>query len=587
MGILKKRPKIRLRVPEHISPGEHFVARVEVLADRPVETRGVVVSLLGEAHAALGAGNTRTTRTDRFLALESVPEPGRRIIAGARVYECGFRIADDAPPSFEGVAGWVRYRVKVRVDIPWWPDARETFELGVRGRRALPDAGVPLRFASAPGGPRATEAYLEGSLACNVVSPGELLAGRIALGNVAHHRYRMVKVALVGVENVRIGRRRASAEIARYGLELAVTDAGEGESVPFTFRVPEAVAGFATPLLGLDWFLEVRAVVRLGFDLELSTPIPLAETSGERRERARTRLAPPAVGGERLTEVWQKVAAEVGLAFEGERLAGHLRGTLVVLRREARGKDGTFLVGELGYPSLGLGLEVRPFTLWSWSALTGGGRLKLGREWDAAHRAHARDPVQARAFLAPLLGTLLPLVSEELSDERARVVRQDGGREVEALRAFARDVLALAAVLGEGRAPVPPPGPFAHADMLDSWSRLAAHVEGRLCTGDMSVEGALAGGRVRVATVWDAATPVATELGFEPAHRMAVPAGGVDAAPELRRIVHTPDGLRVDATSVLLTLAPAEHDGDVLWQRLSEMAILAARLRESAAGAYR
>jgi len=584
VGIIKKRPKIRLRVPDRIAPGEAFVARVEVLADRPVETQGVIVSLTGETHGAVGAGKNRMARTDRFLALEAVPELGRRLLAGARAYDCGFRIPDDAPPAFEGLAGWVRYRVKVRVDIPWWPDARETFELGLRGRPAPPEAGVPLRFASAPGGPRGTEAYVEGSVNSNVVVPGEVLAGRIALGNVA----------LLGIESVNVGRRRGEAEIARFGVELEVAGAKEGESVPFAFRVPEMVAGFATPLVRLDWFLEVRAVIRLGFDLELRTGITLAAGSRERRERGRLRLAPPAVGGERLTEVWQRVAEEVGLAFEGERLAGQAAGALVVLRRETRGKDGTFLVGELRYPPLGLGLDVRPASFLG-SLVAGaspGVRVKLEREWDAAHRATARDAAQARAFLQPLVAALEPLVTEEMRDDRARVVRKDGGREVQGLRAFAHDVLVLAAALGERRAPVPPPTSFVAPGVLDSWQRLAARLEGTLGSGDMGIDdGVLAGARVRVHTVWEGATPVATVLRLEPAHRLVVPEDGFESPrvpPEVRRLAASLGvGLRVEASSISLTLPRAERDGDLLYVRLTELATLATRLRESAAGAYR
>jgi hypothetical protein len=128
--------------------------------------------------------------------------------------------------------------------------------------------------------------------------------------------------------------------------------------------------------------------------------------------------------------------------------------------------------------------------------------------------------------------------------------------------------------------------------VLDSWQRLAARADGRLASGAMCVEnGTVGGARVRVSTVWEGSVAAGTVLVVEPPHRLVVPEGGLSAAgvpAEVRRLVETlGPGLHVETSSIVLTLARVERDGDALWQHLCAMATLATRLRESAAGAYR
>jgi hypothetical protein len=104
-------------------------------------------------------------------------------------------------------------------------------------------------------------------------------------------------------------------------------------------------------------------------------------------------------------------------------------------------------------------------------------------------------------------------------------------------------------------------------------------------------DGTVAGARVRVSTVWEVGVAVGTVLVVEPAHRLVVPEGGLASPaipPEVRRLAESlGPGLRLSASSLVLTLPKVERDGDALWHSLADMATLATRLRESAAGAYR
>ncbi len=70
MALIKKRPKIRVHLPPEVTPGERFVAQIEIVADRPVPANAVTIALLGEM-----SGDPRAARAGAGRVL--VAAPGR------------------------------------------------------------------------------------------------------------------------------------------------------------------------------------------------------------------------------------------------------------------------------------------------------------------------------------------------------------------------------------------------------------------------------------------------------------------------------------------------------------------------------
>jgi hypothetical protein len=177
----------------------------------------------------------------------------------------------------------------------------------------------------------------------------------------------------------------------------------------------------------------------------------------------------------------------------------------VLVERRHRGADGVFLVAQLSFPSLHLGLDGGSEDSFRRSDNP---RLTVGdTPYTARHYLSARDYAQAsafgRAWLRDSWREQGNVRLEDLSDEGLWLARRDGGQSLASLRRFAQNALALAARLPEARKSIPAPASMQTA--VPAWRELAKLLGGKLELARMATKGRYQGAEVSVQTCWSAA----------------------------------------------------------------------------------
>ena len=605
MGFLKRRPGIKLRLPQEIRPGGPFSGEVILEASRPVPLESLTVSLRGKEWAEIGQDHPRLSRTLMLVEQGGVLSGPTELAAGATRYRVSFQLPGDAPPSYRGVAAGTEYTIDVHAAIPWWPDAKENFEVIVLPPPRLDDRpGRAQLFSSAPGGPDGEEAYVEGSLGASVMAAGDCLSGAVALGNVRSNRYKNVTVALIAWQSLLIDHHRDEREVARYQLVLPVDHPGELAPIRFDLRVPqdELPATSRSHLWEVRWFFEVKAEVRWGSDVILRVPVTLLPRPPGSDAGAERTFAPPSVGSERVQALWRETAKELGLTYQGEAIRGRTGGlttTEFSIHREHRGKAGVHLVALLRYPSLGLDLEIA-----RQQRLLGGARgVPLGdRVFDKKYRVRLREPAQAEAFAASVLPALKGFATVTADDTGARLEQKDSGQSPRRLRAFVERVSWLARALVAVRVHLPPPEAFQAT--APAWRALAERLKGQLHAGGMAILGELDGLPIEVRTCWSDGVAEATLLVVraeaalldapilleaDEAGTLALPDDlplPADARGLLRGLADGARRLRLEGREATITLAPALDPGPLL-PRLETLRKLVVHLRPGGVGPYR
>lgn len=608
--LIKARPKIQLILPSYAYPGDGVTAEVVLDARRSVPLRQMSVRLLGEEAVVIPYGNA-TQRRERILcAFEARLLDNDTVPEGKSRHRVRFQIPPDLPPSYRiRTSRWantgasVSYTVSVALDIPWWPDAEADFVLQVHERpRRVDDPGASLH-ATRVEGPTGKKPHLEFSLPTRYVLPGDTLRGELALGNVDFNRYKTAVLALVGYESLyrAPGQLATRDEAIRYAIELDVSAMAEGEAVPFGMKLPDHLpASFDSELWRLDWAFEVKVQIAWGNDLVAQVPVTVIP-AGSNRVGSQRRAA-PRIGGERLAQIWTGVGGELGLAFDAA--AADLRGSVgpveVRIRREHRGGEGLFLLGDLRYPTLGLGIDGG--LSGSLRRVLGGGVLIGDDAWDELHYLTGREPAQIEAFAKALRRVLTPLRLTDVEDDMLVVERRDAGQNRAPLLRFGQDVVSLARALPAATRSIPPPALMAAG--LSNWQSLAEWLgNGELRTADMAVLGRLDGAAVSVATSWGASgEPEHTSIEYRGAGIASesdafvwADGGPVSGSPDLTKgAKELLKDVLVDAKS--LTVAT---DRIVLWDarapiveieplktRLEQLAALAAAL-QGRGGPYR
>lgn len=501
VSLVKSRPRIGLRVPREVRPGEPFLAVVVLECRRPVELEHVDV---------LFVGNEKWWAGDESEAQDLVRIGAR--LCDARALPVGrtelpvrIPLPVDAPPSF---AGTIEYELSVHAAIDWWPDARATFEVKVVPPPMPSPPTEPRLFSSDPGGPRAKERHIEVSLASAWVRAGGMVSGAFALANVAHHRYSSVTIALRAVQSrYGAGAYRPSREHVRYSIRVDVSQAREGEMIPFRFTVPVDVppeyrqlprprAGLG--LSALMWELEVVVQSHWSSDLTLRIPfgvLPRSDRAGD----APLRFAPVAVGTDRVRALWEAVGRQHGLTYDEQSLRGRMGETELVVRRDHMGRDGVFLVGELTYPELFLELSVEPAS--AVSRLVGGD-VRIGEaEWDRDHTVSARDAHQSAAFMRALLPALKGARLRRLHDRALAVELRDAGQSQAQLQAFVGGAVRLARRFEELRRDLPPRTGMEAA--VIGWRELAQKLGAVLETARMRIAGTIGESAIEVRLALD------------------------------------------------------------------------------------
>ncbi len=603
MAIVKHRPKIRLLIPRELAAGASHEARVVLEARRSVPIDWLRVELHGFERGTVGSGQYASTRQVELMLLRADLSTGRALPAGRSEFPFTFALPPALPPSYRGRRAEVSYTMTVRASIPWWPDARATFELNV----ALPPASSapPERsvlYSSRPEGPKGREPHVEGSLVSSMIEAGGYVTGAVALGNRPYNDYREVDVALVGEQAIKLGHRRDRTDLSSYRVRLASSRWEGGDSIDYQFRLPADVTpSFSSELLAFSWRLEVRARIRWRTDVRVSLPVvvfpPAAVKKG--RKAGRSYRAPPVVGSERMEQIWTAVAYECGLTYAGGALYGQAGEVQVEVRREHRGRGGIFVVGEVSYPSLGLDLEIEPVGRVRRYLDRG---LSFGDEaWDRRHRVSGREAAQVAALGQALRLELSGIKQLWADDRRARIELRDAGQRPARLRELVTTTTRLAAALDRARRAIPAPAAMRAA--VDRWQQLASRLGGTLQLANIAVlDGQVGGMAARVATEWSGTLAEATLLAVSPevpvhreyqlsltlgdgpgqADRVKAASARLPAGPARELLLRLADGaawLALAADEVSLRLPTALEDPLPAVGRLGEMVQLCMQLR--------
>ena len=600
MAILRRRPNVSVKVPSVIQPGGEFVAEITLDAKAEVPVEWVDAGLEGKEEVRFGQGKNTVRYKRSILRLGARLMEEVTLPQGKKSMRCQFALPAEMPPSYRGTRAECEYTLRVRVSIPWWPDRKSEFDIVVRPPIVTPPEDPQATFASHPNGPAGDEPAFECSLDRRVLEPNATLQGMVALSNTAYHRVRQLSIALVSMERIRsdTSKRTDVNEAERFVMKLAVPETiADGEAIPFRMRIPERIApSWRSGLWDLDWYVEVESHVAWTRNVKVMIPVIMVPQGSAKAVAVK---APPRVGSERIAAVWRVVGRELGMEFEQEALSARVQDTEVVIRRDHRGSEGIFLIAELRYPSLHLGLDgglKRGFR-----RILGGG-VSVGDEaWDKRHYVAAREPAQAESFVRAAGASLASVDVHDIDDEHAVVQRRQAGLTVEPLREFAQRALALAGAIHGARAQIPPPACMASAE--EAWRAIAVRLDGVLETSRMAVVGRMEGEPVEVATTWGVEpVPLHTVLHIalsgvpREEQRVAWEAGrftssGPEGLPEpcrdlLDALLKGAVAFRVDEREVVLTILAPALEAAPLIELLTTLRSFAAGLRVGA-GPYR
>lgn len=600
MALIRRRPRVEVRIPSRIRAGEPFVAQIILHAKSPVPVDGIDATLEGEESSRFGQQNQAQVFRRQLLRLQARIMDEGKLPEGATTFQCRFDLPSDLPPSYRGYASTCEYTLTVHASIPWWPDRVAPFDIVVAAPGVEAPRGTAGTYGSHPDGPKGDELTVECSIADRVLEPKGILEGAIALGNVAFHRVNRVSLSLVGVEVVHNPKRsrRDVNDARRFTMELAIPpDIIDGQSIPFRMRLPERMdPSFKSVLWELIWVLDVQAHVSWGRDVKLRIPL-LAIPPGSVTVKERSAL--PIIGSERMQAVWRGVAQSLGLRLEGDCLRGSAGDTQVEVRREHRGGDGVYLIGELSYPSLHLGLDGGASS--GFRRILGGGVSVGDARWDKRHYLSGRHPEQVQSMLRALGPPLVAADLHDIDDEHAIIQSREAGLTLEPLRRFAANALALAVALNEARQRIPPPPPM--ADCVEAWSLVAARLDGKLETARMAVFGSVEGNTIEIVTTWGSdGRPESTRLRTSPnipprAEQQLVwsngrfTSGGVEGLPEscrsvVDRVLEGALGFHIQERDIALVLPAPIREASVLIDAARDLRAVAEGLRVGA-GPYR
>ncbi len=509
---VRSRPRLSVFLtPNQPTPGARLLARVVLHSRSPTPVDFVDIGLTGVerrySHTSSDGKVTRSvykTHTLVNLALRTEPT---FLEVGESEYKAAFDLPRELPPSHVDDVGSVRYRLRVHVSVPWWPDRREEYELIVRPPPWRAPPAEPRVFATRTDGPKADEPYLELSLDSTSAALGARVSG--AVSQLSKRPAKSFHVALVAINTARF--RPHSHEVRRYEYALPRIPGHAGDATPFAIKLPETeTPSFHGNLMKLDWVLTATANYGWGRSTSLSAPLLVAPIADPADALGAPRHVPP-VGHARRAKIWAHVAAERGLACDrdSETMTGSFSGVTVRIKLEQR-DDGLFSVAELGWPDLGIDLAVRE------------------KRWTDAVRAKAviddhrffiscREPAQIKPLLGDSKGArrfaraLLSFSEVTLDDDGAMLSAPGGGHRLDNLDEFVSSVVTIATFVGKtaGALPVPESA----RGWAPAWEDFAKVRDGRFVPGSVSVLGASwEGARINVSTEWEGTQPVHTQI---------------------------------------------------------------------------
>ena len=511
VGLFPSAPEVKISAPAHWYAGEMFAVEIEVIAKDKIRVDYIDASIHSEEGWRIKSGNQHTEVTDKtYERVARVMEHGI-LQAGATTFSTQFGFPRLLPPTHRIEPAWNVCVLRVHVSIPWWPDGRYRFPITVRHRITQPIVREPLVMRSTRTDAPADKPRIELGLASKRLIVGETVSGSVALFHIDDDKPRELELALVPSLTL-LGRGRPRdrrGDMVRRSIELPTGFAGKAHE--FMLEIPTTITpSFQSRTHALRWHLVAKIGSFFGPNLVLAVPLEIVDaTAAPNSPRL---LAPPRVADARATALLSQLAQTAGWTEtrgeEPERDGSQPAITRSIGEAELRiaysyhGEDGTFLVGRVDHPSLGLGLTVTPSSTLR-HVFFKDVEIDLAA-WDRAHHVVARSSEQTIPFLRAAIGSALG------ADTLGRLVRWDDGAvvyeclvsslEAAELEAFATALAEVAAAIQHARSAITPP-PSLVVDVA-AWQELARGLRGTFTIGDLSIDGELDRMPVSLGLTW-------------------------------------------------------------------------------------
>lgn len=268
-------------------PGEIVEGIVRLSIDKPVKARAVKLEIVGleETHIEVRSGKHSHTYREYNHILKNdiilhgpLYDENLELQPGNYAFTFEFNIPETALPSYEGTNASVTYKLKAKVDVPFWLDIVDRKKIFVfRNRDALKLLLQPAQFQSEnffipnhdkPG--FSVELLKVGYLA------GEVIKGSITLRNMGASKMRKVDVRLLGMEFAKAG--GYDRDTTRHSSEIEISTNSVIEGVPIKFNLPTprgAPSSYEGIFSNFRWAVEVGLDIPFGFDVKALYPVEI------------------------------------------------------------------------------------------------------------------------------------------------------------------------------------------------------------------------------------------------------------------------------------------------------------------------
>ena len=579
---MRRRPDIRVSLrPPYLFPGEVVTTTLTLESPSDTPCDHITFDLVGKERRYERTVSTGNSSYSKYYEVDIVRQratvAGFRLTPGTHVRAAKFEIPERAPPTYTSSLSSISYELTVRVAIPWWPDRVAKYRLVCA---IPPEVGVPpnvTRFTSHPA-PLGTALFIEASLGRDDFALGSTVEGVVSLANVAHHRIRRVQLSLVAIETARVRSAAGPTDAARATWTIHEGKPAESAELRFRITIPENMPPtFQTPYIAVTHELRVIADISLGSNIHIAIPVRVHRPRGDVTEQ---QAEPARVGKGKKRSNWERALGSVAgarvVAFDDakDEVTLDAAGCSIHVRAEHHGTDGPFLVAEIAWPSLGLGLRLAER---SWTDLGKKAPGALAKRFSM----EARENLQAEElFDEATTRAILSFKSVGLEDAHAAVASPGSSHATAAIESVVKRAIQLSQHIVAGGKRVSPPA--ALKSSVGAYEAFAARRSAVLTRGDLSVSGILLeGAPAAIRHRFEGATPQGSTLSLEIAAAPGALDGLVTAAAT---IFACPAAPSENGIAIELTLLEDPASIDVQLDSLGE-AVRTLQLR--AQGPYR
>lgn len=506
------RPEVSISASSVLVVGELCTIEIDVLPEKDLKVEFIDATLTCDQGWKVGSGKQQVVfRLKSPSLIHRVMGEGTLAGQTTARHTARFKLAPGTPPTHEIAPAWSRMRLRIHVSIPWRLDGRYDYDFVVRLPAPRHVQRTPGSIRSTPLSAPADKPRIELALASTRLIVGENLVGTCAVFHLDDSDPREVELSLVPMMKLHGKGRERERRGEEITQKITLPAGSAGKGIPFAIAIPSTLPPtFESASHAVAWWLVARSGSFFSKKVDVSIPIELVDAAASATNPAL--VSAPRLGDEAIASLFATWALEHGWRGgdpEDQRVPGEFSIERAVDEAEIhiayayRGEEGTFLVGRVHNPSLGLGLAVTPS-----SSL----RHVFFKDievdimpWDREHHVVARSATQSAPVVklvvpvlvnAPELGTLVTWSDDVLVFELpVSAIDED------VIGGMASRLVAVATAVQAAERTIAPP-PTVDVTIAD-WRALATWLAGHLTVGDLSIDGTLDAAPVSIGLVYD------------------------------------------------------------------------------------